>query len=43
MDENDGLEVVGTMGGLRLVFTLGKVTPAKKKTFMSDSFFISLT
>ncbi len=43
IDESDGLEVVGTMGGLRLIFALSKVTPAKKKTFMSDSFYISLT
>ena len=43
IDESDGLEVVGTMGGLRLVFALSKATPAKRKTFMSDSFYISLT
>ena len=35
-------EVVATMGGLRLVVVLKNATPAKKKTFDSESIFLAL-
>jgi hypothetical protein len=40
MDEENGFRIVGTMGGLRLLFTIDKLTPTKKRTFMGDSFYI---
>lgn len=36
------LEMVGTIGGLRLQLSLSKLTPAKKKTFDSNEFFIAI-
>ena len=41
-DEKE-FEVVATMGGLRLVIVLRKATPAKKKTFDSETIFLALS
>lgn len=41
--ENDGLEIIGSIGGLRLVLTIAKVTPAQTKTFDSPKFYVSIT
>ncbi len=41
--ENNGLEIIGSIGGLRLVLTLTKVTLAQTKTFDSSKFFVSIT
>lgn len=40
---NGDLEMVGAMGGLRLVFTLANPTPAKKKIFAADRFYLMLS
>ncbi|MFX1559916.1 MAG: hypothetical protein ACFFBL_04975 [Promethearchaeota archaeon] len=40
--EKNGLEVVGSVGGLRLVFTLGKVTPSQSNIFSSEKFFLAI-
>ncbi|MHA2423180.1 MAG: hypothetical protein ACXAEF_00185 [Candidatus Thorarchaeota archaeon] len=42
MNESDGLEVVGTIGGLRFVLNLSSPKPAQRKTFDSEKFFLSL-
>ena len=36
-------EAVATMGGLRLVVKMKKATPTKKKTFDSETVFLSLS
>lgn len=41
MDKN-GLEVIGSVGGLRLVFNLGKATPSQMNTFNSEKFFLAI-
>ena len=41
-DEKE-FEVVATMGGLRLMVVLRKATPAKKKTFDSETIFLALS
>lgn len=41
-NDKNGLEVIGSVGGLRLVFTLGKATPAQISTFNSDKFFLAI-
>ncbi|TFF86906.1 hypothetical protein EU519_00580 [Candidatus Thorarchaeota archaeon] len=38
--ENDGLQIIGSIGGLRLVLNLNKATSAKSKTFDSDKFYM---
>ena len=43
ISETKGFEIVGTIGGLRLVLTLKTVTPAKKKTFDTGRFYIQLS
>ena len=41
--ENDGLEIIGSIGGLRLVLNIAKVTPIQTKTFDSSKFYVSIT
>ena len=41
--ENEGLEIIGSIGGLRLVLTLAKVTPVQTKTFDSSKFYVAIT
>jgi hypothetical protein len=43
INENDKLEVTGTLGGLRLTVSIGNPTPAKRKTFDSDELFLIIT
>jgi hypothetical protein len=38
----DGLEVIGSVGGLRLVLSVGKPTPNQSNTFSSDKFFLAI-
>ena len=40
--EKNGLEVIGSVGGLRLVLTLGKVTPSQSNIFNSEKFFLAI-
>lgn len=40
--ENDGLEIIGSIGGLRLVLAIAKVTPVQTKTFDSSKFYVSI-
>jgi len=40
--EKNGLEVIGSVGGLRLVFTLGKSTPSQSSIFNSEKFFLAI-
>ncbi|MHA1964361.1 MAG: hypothetical protein ACXACG_07340 [Candidatus Thorarchaeota archaeon] len=40
--EKNGLEIIGSVGGLRLVFTLGKATPSQSNTFNSERFFLAI-
>ena len=40
---NDEMEIIGTLGGLRLTISIGNPTPAKRKTFESDRLFIIIT
>ena len=40
--DNKEFEAVATMGGLRLVVKMIKATPAKKKTFDSETVYLSL-
>ena len=42
MNETEGLEVVGTLGGLRFVLNLSSPKPAQRKTFDSEKLFLSL-
>lgn len=39
---SDDLEIIGSIGGLRLVLTLAKATPSQIKTFDSDRFFMAI-
>jgi len=41
-NEKNGLEVIGSVGGLRLVFTLGKSTPSQSSIFNSEKFFLAI-
>lgn len=38
--DNDALEIIGSIGGLRLVLTLAKATSSQIKTFDSDKFYM---
>jgi len=38
----DGLEVVGSIGGLRLVLTLAKATPSQSSTFDLEKFYMTI-
>jgi hypothetical protein len=40
--EGGDFEVVGAIGGLRFVLTLVNPTPAKKKVFAGDRFYLAL-
>ncbi len=40
--EKDGLEVIGSVGGLRLVFSLAKTTPSQSNVFNSEKFFLAI-
>jgi hypothetical protein len=40
--DNDGLEIIGSIGGLRLVLTLSKATPVQVKTFDSTQFYMAI-
>ncbi|MHA2378003.1 MAG: hypothetical protein ACXADO_02520 [Candidatus Thorarchaeota archaeon] len=40
--ENAGLEIVGTIGGLKLVLTISKPTASQKNTFDSDKFLLAI-
>ena len=40
--EKNGLEVIGSVGGLRLVLTLSKVTPSQSNIFNSENFFLAI-
>lgn len=40
--EEDGVEVTGTVGGLRITLSLSKPTAAQLKTFDSDKFLIAV-
>jgi hypothetical protein len=40
--EKNGLEVIGSVGGLRLVFTLGKATASQSNIFNSEKFFLAI-
>ena len=39
---DDDLDVVGTIGGLKLTLKIGKPKPAQKKTFETEKFFLML-
>jgi hypothetical protein len=43
ISENGGFEVVGTIGGLRMILALTTITPTKKKIFDTGRFFIQLS
>ena len=38
----DSLEVIGTIGGLRLTIKIAKPKPTQKKTFETDRFYMTL-
>jgi pectate lyase len=38
----DNLEIVGTVGGLRLVLSVAKATPNQSNTFSSDKFYLAI-
>ncbi len=38
----DDLEIIGSVGGLRLVLSVSKVTPSQSSTFNSDKFFLAI-
>ncbi len=40
--ERNGLEVIGSVGGLRLVLTLEKATPSQSSIFNSEKFFLAI-
>ena len=40
--DNDTFEMIGSIGGLRLVLTLTKATPTQMKTFDSDKFYMAI-
>lgn len=42
MDEMEGLEVVGTIGGLRFVLNLNSPKPTQRKVFDSEKIFMAL-
>ena len=41
--DDGSLEIVGSIGGLRLVLNLNKATSAQIKTFDSDKFYLTLS
>jgi len=40
--DSDGLEIIGSIGGLRLVLTMAKATPSQQKTFDSEKFYLAI-
>jgi hypothetical protein len=38
----DNLEIIGSIGGLRLVLSIAKATPSQSNTFSSDKFFLAI-
>ena len=40
--EKNGLEIIGSVGGLRLVFTIAKATPSQSNIFNSEKFFLAI-
>ncbi|MFW9868896.1 MAG: hypothetical protein ACFFFO_00385 [Candidatus Thorarchaeota archaeon] len=38
----DDLEIIGSIGGLRLVLSISKATPSQSSTFGSDKFFLAI-
>jgi len=40
--DSNGLEIIGSVGGLRLVLTMAKATPTQAKTFDSTKFFMAI-
>ena len=40
--DSDDLEVIGSIGGLRLVLSMNKATPTQMKTFDSAKFFMAI-
>lgn len=38
----DDLEVIGSVGGLRLILSIGKPTPSQIGTFSSDKFLLAI-
>ena len=38
----DDLEIIGSIGGLRLVLSVAKTTPSQNNTFSSDKFFLAI-
>ena len=42
VNENDKLQVVGTLGGLRFTLLLQKPTPSQRKTFSTGKFYVVL-
>ncbi|MHA2118765.1 MAG: hypothetical protein ACW98J_07585 [Candidatus Thorarchaeota archaeon] len=38
----DDLEIIGSVGGLRLVLSVSKATPSQSNTFSSDKFFLAI-
>jgi len=43
IEGNGNLEMVGAIGGLKVVLTLANPTPAKKKMFAADRFYLMLS
>ena len=39
---SDNLEIIGSIGGLRLVLSLAKTTPTQMKTFESEKFYMAI-
>jgi hypothetical protein len=40
--DSEGLEIIGSIGGLRLVLAMTKATPTQIKTFDSSKFFMAI-
>ena len=40
--DKDNFEIIGSIGGLRLVLTLAKITPTQAKTFESEKFYMAI-
>ena len=40
--DSDDFDIIGSIGGLRLVLTLTKATPSQIKTFDSEKFFMAI-
>ena len=40
--DTDNFEIIGSIGGLRLVLTMAKATPTQIKTFDSERFYMAI-